>query len=394
MPKASKKKKTQKAQDFKKVKLKVGKKRPTNDNFTDTSFKTKAVTLSTQSVSVDKDSLLTTSNNRSLPDLLSKAKHYSPSVRKDALIGLIEILTTHNSLIKTDLEALINASCKRIIDDDINVRKANLDFTKLLYQLCELSEIATFVDLHAVFVLTGLSHIQEDIRQDSLKFLDILVDYVPSQIKPYGNNSRHGLLFSLSKFLQVLFGNFSKNGSGISPKLNSLHADVDFPPYSTNFCVLPNLYSQNLIENTDFKNLNLFGEQSHLKSSEQKSLIGENTSLYNNDPNFKMAMDLLLNIFSFLEATWIETAPALFNLSHDASNLKKRFKGKAKVNVLEIRIISVVLKIVSSIWESTSDASFMSETFEFVTYYNETKVQNKAILPGCTRSSIFKFRKH
>ncbi|OMJ23165.1 hypothetical protein AYI69_g5090 [Smittium culicis] len=246
---------------------------------------------------------------------------------------------------------------------DINVRKANLDFTKLLYQLCELSEISTFVDLHAVFILTGLSHIQEDIRQDSLKFLDILVDYVPSQIKPYGNN--------------VLFGTFSKNGSGISPKLNSLHSDVDFPPYSTNFCVLPNLYSQNFIENTDFKHLNLFGEQSHLKSSEQKGLVGENTSLYNNDPNFKMAMDLLLNIFSFLEATWIETAPALFNLSHDASNLKKRFKGKAKVNVLEIRIISVVLKIVSSIWESTNDASFMSETFEFVTYYNDTKVQNK-----------------
>ncbi|KAF8932112.1 rRNA processing protein [Dissophora ornata] len=46
MPKSSSKRKKEKNADFKKTKLKVGKKKAVADNFTDTSFKSKGTTRS------------------------------------------------------------------------------------------------------------------------------------------------------------------------------------------------------------------------------------------------------------------------------------------------------------------------------------------------------------
>ncbi|KAJ2788454.1 rRNA processing protein, partial [Coemansia linderi] len=83
MPKASKKQQ-RKAEDFKKVKLKVGKKKAPPSNATDTSFTSKSIVLAEQSITVDKSSELTNSRNLTLKDLLSQLRHYSTPIRKDA----------------------------------------------------------------------------------------------------------------------------------------------------------------------------------------------------------------------------------------------------------------------------------------------------------------------
>ncbi|KAG2181549.1 hypothetical protein INT44_008364, partial [Umbelopsis vinacea] len=81
MPNARKKRQA-KNEDFKKTRLKVGKKKVVADNFTDTSFKSKTISLPNQSITEDKSNLLTNSRNLTLSTLLSQMRHYSAGTRK------------------------------------------------------------------------------------------------------------------------------------------------------------------------------------------------------------------------------------------------------------------------------------------------------------------------
>ncbi|KAF9083115.1 hypothetical protein BGX23_011775 [Mortierella sp. AD031] len=175
MPKSSSKRKKEKNADFKKTKLKVGKKKAVADSFTDTSFKSKAISLPSQSISHDKTALLTNSRNVTFAELMTQLKHYSPGTRKDALLGLRDLFHRHPHLLPLHLGVLVNTVVRLLIDDSSVVRKALQNFLGEFIPMLHARDIHPFLPLLIVYTCSAMTHILDDIREDALKFMDLWV---------------------------------------------------------------------------------------------------------------------------------------------------------------------------------------------------------------------------
>ncbi|KAF9902041.1 hypothetical protein EC991_005397 [Linnemannia zychae] len=184
MPKSSSKRKKEKNADFKKTKLKVGKKKAVADSFTDTSFKSKGTYRNTKtksgltfsySISHDKTALLTNSRNVTFAELMTQLKHYSPGTRKDALLGLRDLFHRHPHLLPLHLGVLVNSVVRLLIDDSAVVRKALQNFLGEFIPMLHARDIHPFLPLLIVYTCSAMTHILDDIREDALKFMDLWV---------------------------------------------------------------------------------------------------------------------------------------------------------------------------------------------------------------------------
>ena len=101
-----------KTADFKKRKQKLGKKKLAPTSTTATQFKTRSVVLLEQAQFADgRDTQPTTSRgSHTLPELLAQLRHYSPDVRRDALLGLNDLLHDHPSLLHTHAAEVLSGA--------------------------------------------------------------------------------------------------------------------------------------------------------------------------------------------------------------------------------------------------------------------------------------------
>ncbi|KAJ1955818.1 rRNA processing protein, partial [Linderina pennispora] len=186
MPKASKKKQ-RKAEDFKKVKLKVGKKKAPPTNATDTSFTSKSITLGAQSITADKTAALTNSRKLTLKDVLTQMRHYSAVNRKDAVLGLTDFLSLHPEVLNTELGSIVDGTVKLIVDNEPAVRRVLLKLYSTYLPDIPRRELAPFIPLMVIFTCSGMTHILDDIRSDAVKFLNLLIELAPQDLSQYAS---------------------------------------------------------------------------------------------------------------------------------------------------------------------------------------------------------------
>ncbi|KAJ1673396.1 rRNA processing protein, partial [Spiromyces aspiralis] len=167
--------------------LKVGKKKAPANNFTDTSFSSKAIVLTGQSITQDKSSELTNTRNLTLDELLVQLKHYSATVRKDAVAGIRDLLNLHPHLLHLQLGSIVNASIRLVTDNDPSVRKDFLRFYEYILERVAETDLTPFVSMIVAFTCAGLTHILDDIRGDALRFLDQLVASFPRLLSGYSD---------------------------------------------------------------------------------------------------------------------------------------------------------------------------------------------------------------
>ncbi|KAG2216970.1 hypothetical protein INT45_011876, partial [Circinella minor] len=206
MPNA-RKKKAAKNEDFKKKKLKIGKKKALPDNFTDTSFRSKSISLPNQSITEDKSKQVTTRRNLTLTDLVTQVKHYSPGVRKDAILGLQELCATHPGTLNVSLGIVVNGILKLFVDDDREVRKALLSFLQESMPTIDKVNLAPFLPLLVMYTCSAMSHIFEDVRLDAVKLMDLWVNLASAAVVDKFWNKIVGIYTS---FLMVNSANASQ----------------------------------------------------------------------------------------------------------------------------------------------------------------------------------------
>ncbi|KAK1234540.1 rRNA processing protein, partial [Marasmius sp. AFHP31] len=185
MPKSSKKRKD-KAADFAKAKLKLGKGKQTPSNVIDTSFKARSIALPTQSITVEKDEdAPTTRRRQTLEDLLSHLKHHNAGTRKDAVLGLKELVTDHLEVAASSFPVIVNATVRLIGDEDASVRKALLTLYSWMLSRIPPAEQEDVVPHSSVFLLytsSAQTHIFPEIRIDAVRFLNLLLESVPEAV--------------------------------------------------------------------------------------------------------------------------------------------------------------------------------------------------------------------
>ncbi|KAE9411033.1 hypothetical protein BT96DRAFT_983687 [Gymnopus androsaceus JB14] len=232
MPKSAKRRR-EKAADFSKAKLKLGKGKQTPSNAIDTSFKARSIALPSQSITVEKDdNAPITRRKLSFDDLLAHLKHHNPGTRKDTIFGFRELLDAHWELIDSSLPVLINATVRIIGDEDASVRKALLSFYSWLIPRIPKEDIAPHAPMIMLFTTSAQTHIFPEIRIDAVRFLNIFLEYFPEIIVSGWNSAynSHGSRV-LEGYLGVLSaGTITGNDEG--PPVATSTASVMLTPGS------------------------------------------------------------------------------------------------------------------------------------------------------------------
>lgn len=161
--------------DFKKTRQKLGTGKQAASNATDTSFQTKTITLPQQSVSVDRSQQLTTRRNQTLADLAQHARHPSAHMRKDAVGGMLELVTTYPGLAAHETRTLLHPLLPLLADDDASVRRALTAYLGTLLEQLTPAQLAPHVGTLLLFTTSAMSHIAMPVRLDALLVLDALL---------------------------------------------------------------------------------------------------------------------------------------------------------------------------------------------------------------------------
>lgn len=184
---ASAKKKKEKKKDFTKAKLKVGKAKAKADNFTDTSFRARALVLSKQSIaadhrSTDDDNSLTAASAR-FSHHVSLLRHRSDTQRAESLAYLTSAIasaTSRTNETNTAIEPVATLLPKLqplLLDGSPAVRTQLL---KLLRALPP-AEIPAHAPQLLLYARAGMTHLSADIRLFSMDVLDWLVGAAPDE---------------------------------------------------------------------------------------------------------------------------------------------------------------------------------------------------------------------
>ncbi|KAJ1301416.1 hypothetical protein OPQ81_008676 [Rhizoctonia solani] len=185
MPKSSKKRK-EKAADFAKAKLKLGKGKKAPSNEIDTSFKARSVALPNQTIrteeQVTEQGVPTTRRRLTYDDLLVHLRHYNPGTRKDALQGLRELLGDYSELIISNLGSLLDAVSKLIADDDHSVRKSLVSFLEWVLDQIPTVTLIPHAPPLLLFSAAALAHISAPVRADAVRVIGVLLEKVPHAV--------------------------------------------------------------------------------------------------------------------------------------------------------------------------------------------------------------------
>uniref|UniRef100_UPI00358F99A6 testis-expressed protein 10 isoform X2 n=1 Tax=Myxine glutinosa TaxID=7769 RepID=UPI00358F99A6 len=170
-------KKKKRADDFKKVKLKVGKKKPRAQNETNASFKTRTIAIPEQLKSHGTQP--TTHRKVGFSTLLTQLRHYNSTVRLGALTGIQELLDQHPEMLKQNLGSLLAETSSLLIDTEPLVRhKAVFLLRELATRPAPTCFIPFFPTVMA-HLSTAMTHLNDGVRLDSLDALDILLETFP-----------------------------------------------------------------------------------------------------------------------------------------------------------------------------------------------------------------------
>ncbi|GES82738.1 hypothetical protein RCL_jg11547.t1 [Rhizophagus clarus] len=409
MPKKSKHKKKAQQEDFKKPKLKVGKKKPQPSNFTDTSFKSRAISLPSQSITEDKSNEITNSRNLTLNELLTQLKHYNPGTRKEAILGLKDFFRVNPHILSQSSSLVVNSLLRLLIDDNKFVRTTLLSFFTEFFISMEKSELRPFLPILIIYTCSAMTHIYEDVRADSIKFMelwlniapDIIVDgfwqrVVPNYIgllttdsntivtnsvsrivTPVTNSqnqfwSHEVKIEILSSFHKLLNYGLSDDEDDNSTQFNQkisidweqVHGEVELlPPHPLRSSLLPFLSQSKPKYSTQ---LNLFNNSSSLTAENKNERININKILSRNETTKNLednsdfstaqgrlsgAKDLLNVIHPILLAIWLDTAPSILGTTSTNQNSPS------------LKIIHHVLKIMIVLWRSTIRYELMNQEF-------------------------------
>ncbi|KAL5545725.1 hypothetical protein UlMin_005412 [Ulmus minor] len=183
-PSKASSKKQQKQQkrgvDFKKIKRKIGRKLPPPKNATNTEIKSKAIILPEQTVASEKAGLAVNKKGLTLKELLQQTSHYSAKVRKDALMGIKDLLLKYPAELTLHKHAVIEKLRERIGDDDKVVRETLYQlFKSVIFPGCKEDNQGIFISLLMAYIFNAMTHLAVEVRLMSFKFFDLVVQHYP-----------------------------------------------------------------------------------------------------------------------------------------------------------------------------------------------------------------------
>ncbi|ODH22192.1 hypothetical protein ACO22_05559 [Paracoccidioides brasiliensis] len=227
---SSQKKKNEKKKDFQKTKLKVGKTKPKPSNFTDTSFRSKAIVLNQQSLTISSPSA-----SAQFTHNLSLLNSKSDSQRKDSLSYLTTAIVSRpvSSPLPQPVSVILPSLTTLILDGSSGVRT---QLIKLLKSLPP-PDMEGHISQLLPYVRAGMTHLAADIRLSSVEIISWLIATAGREVV----SAPGGWIKTLNCFLSILGwhteestkwslnkASFGKAGSDGKPMVRTLQILAEF----------------------------------------------------------------------------------------------------------------------------------------------------------------------
>lgn len=301
--------------DFKKVKHKVGRKLAPASNVTKVEVKSKAIVLPGQSVAQDKEGLSINNRRQTLKELLTQTTHHNDNVRKDALLGIKDLLARHPKELSLHAVTLVEKLCPRITDKSKSVRQALLDLlrTTIFAGLPQVL-MRPLVPIVMAYIFSAMTNLAADIRMSAFGFLDALIHSYPLLVAA---DYVVQIIQSFVDFLGKL-GIAGQTGSQLPEVLDSLLQFLSAVHKKLRFSKLRASSGakegQELADNSSFLQN---GGVSLMALHWYKSVVPEGKSSWRLDPNnsrtSSFSLDLADALVKALSSCWGECAPVVFS---------------------------------------------------------------------------------
>lgn len=186
---------------------------------------------------LDRTQAVTTRRRQTLADLVQNTRHHSPGVRKDAVLGMLELITTYEGLLQAEATTLLNSVLPLLSDIDVHVRAAVTRYLRTLLDQMSMDMFAPYAAPMLLLTTSAMSHITMAVRLDALGVLALLLDKVgpmatdgwESGLDTSSTADRHGqrILMALFAMLGVA-ADAQRAKAGITAKKST--ASIELPP--------------------------------------------------------------------------------------------------------------------------------------------------------------------
>ncbi|KAH0546906.1 testis-expressed protein 10 [Cotesia glomerata] len=195
-----------------KVKLKQAKSKllPKGQNITDTTFKVKKIVIREQLKEHDQSEILSR-RKLNVKDLLTRFHHHNSSFRQEAIKELDDILKNHPSeILNSNLSTILQGLGALVLDREQDIRRDTLKTLSLILGSIKPEHLAPFSGTLISYLCCAMTHITPAIKEDSLNFLDIIVE-----------KSCHLIAKNSQKILSLFLDFISKNQTQSNRQLST-----------------------------------------------------------------------------------------------------------------------------------------------------------------------------
>ena len=177
--------------------------------FTDKTF----IIMLLQNLKPDDDPDKCGFKSQKLKDLLNTCSHYNIQARKDALSNLKDLFQKQPGVLREQLNAVLQRILGLATDLEGSVRKSFLMLISLIFKSISETDISPFFGRIVAYLCSAMTHLNEGIRLDSMKFLDLCLEYFPHLVKENPKN----IVVNFMNVISVEKSNVTKS-SGIYMK--------------------------------------------------------------------------------------------------------------------------------------------------------------------------------
>uniref|UniRef100_A0A915J9Y3 Pre-rRNA-processing protein Ipi1 N-terminal domain-containing protein n=1 Tax=Romanomermis culicivorax TaxID=13658 RepID=A0A915J9Y3_ROMCU len=342
--------KSKKNADFKKVKLKIGKKL-NKPNDTRTDFKAKKLVLIGQlnktiiSGKEDREEEYLSYRKLNVKELCQHLRHHNVNVRKDALTSIKDMITRQNTdQIRSNLKLLLENLSILMTDLDGDIRNLLFNILSDIFGKVRPTDVSPSFQLLTAHVNCASTHFNSAVRLFSVKILGLLLNKLPKLCQ--GNTK---LLRSFADFLNFKERNFTRQ---IKSTILAILERILSINYS-----LESVMQEQTLEINNYKSVSVECAVINPKSCSLTRKVGNpfNFSIYsthfsNNDhtddttidlPNFYHAIEKAL---PFCHAFWLELT------TEDSDNQNQESEPKS----FDIKTLSD-LKLILSTYQVVID---------------------------------------
>ena len=125
---------------------------------------------------------------QNLKELLRSCSHYNTKAREDTLSGLKDLFQNNPGVLKDNLNAVLQQTLRLMTDIEGSVRNRLLGLLSLIFQSLFQTEVSPFFANVVAYLCSAMTHLDESIRLDSLKFLDLCLECFPRLVKVHAKN--------------------------------------------------------------------------------------------------------------------------------------------------------------------------------------------------------------